>query len=342
MKRKQILFTAPGVAEYVERDLSELAADEALVRTEYSAISAGTEFANLMGTPNLPSGDKWPKACGYSSVGRIVAVGEKFKKFEVGDRVLVYHGQHANYNIAKASKMFAVPEKLDSKEAALVIIAAMGLGAVRKMDIEMGHSAMIIGLGLLGMFAMEFARASGAYPVIVSDFNEKRRKLALELGADYVLDPADDDYTEQVKRITNGKGVKNIVEVTGSARALEQALKVIAPMGSIALNGCTRVSDMHIDYYSEVHRPGVKLIGAHNFVRPKVESYPGHWTMEDDCLCIMDMVVGGRIDIKTIISEIHNPWEAPEVFSRLANGHYNFPLGVLFDWTDSEYNKEGG
>lgn len=135
-------------------------------------------------------------------------------------------------------------------------------------------------------------------------------------------------------RIFGGKGVKNIVEVTGSSRALEQALEFVASMGSIALNGCTRVSDMNIDYYSEVHKPGVKLIGAHNFVRPKVESFPGHWTMEDDCLAIMDLAVAGRIDIKSIISEIHLPAEAPEVFARLANDHYNFPLGVLFDWRD--------
>jgi len=336
MERKRIYFTSPGVAELVDDAVSDIAADEALIRTEYSAISAGTEFANLVGTPNLPSGDKWPKGCGYSSVGRIAAVGKEFKKFKVGDRVLVYHGFHTNYNKAKANKIFRVPEGLDSKEASLVIIAAMGLGAVRKLEIEMGHSAMIIGLGLLGTFAMQFARASGAYPVIVSDFNEARRALAMNLGADYALDPADPDYIEQVKKITGGKGVKAIVEVTGSSHALEQALEVVAPMGSIALNGCTRVSDMNIDYYSQVHRPGVKLIGAHNFVRPKVESYPGHWTMEDDCLCIMDLAVAGRIDIKSIISEVNHPSEAPEVFARLAKDHYNFPLGVLFDWTEEE------
>ena len=336
MIRKQILFTSSGVAEYLDNEVKDLADDEALVRTEYSAISAGTEYANLMGTPNLPSGDKWPKACGYSSVGRVIAVGEKFKKFKIGDRVIVYHGCHTNYNKVKANKIFGVPEGLDSKEASLAIIAAMGLGAVRKLNIEMGHSAMIIGLGLLGTFAMEFARACGAYPLIVSDCNAKRRELALRLGADYAFDPKDPDYIENVRKVTGGKGVKNIVEVTGASVALEQALKVVAPQGAIALNGCTRVSEMNIDYYSEVHKPGVRLIGAHNFVRPKVESYPGHWTMEDDCVCIMELAAAGRIDIKSIISEIHHPSEANEVFARLANDHYNFPLGVLFDWTDVE------
>ena len=110
------------------RTLPKLRRMRRLSKTEYSAISAGTEFANLVGEPNIPSGDKWPKGCGYSSVGRIIAVGERFTKFKVGDRVIVYHGYHTNYNKAKANKIFRVPDGLDSKEAALVIIAAMGLG----------------------------------------------------------------------------------------------------------------------------------------------------------------------------------------------------------------------
>ncbi len=336
MKRKQILFTAPGKAEFLEREVKDIADDEALIRTDYSAVSAGTEFANLMGTPNLPGGGGWPKALGYSSVGTIVKAGKDLKKFKVGDRVLVYHGCHTNYNKQKENKMMLVPEGMDLKQAALVIIAAMGLGGVRKLTLEMGESAMIIGLGLLGMFSVEFAKLSGAYPVIVSDLSAERRELALKVGADYALDPAAPDYIEQVMKITKGKGVNGIVEVTGSARALEQALKFVAPMGRISLLGCTRVSDLSIDYYQEVHRPGVKLIGAHNFVRPKVESYPGHWTMHDDCVCIMDLAVGGRIDIASIINEVHTPDEAPEVFDRLAKDHHHFPLGVLFDWTNVE------
>lgn len=336
MKRKQILFTAPGVAEYLEREVEDIADDEALVKVEYSAVSAGTEYANLMGTPNLPVGDEWPKALGYSSVGCIVKAGKNLRKYKVGDHVLVYHGCHTNYNKAKENKMMLVPEGMDPKQAALVIIAAMGLGGVRKLDIELGESAMIIGLGLLGMFSVEFAKLSGAYPVIVSDLSAERRELALKLGADYAFDPAAPDYIEQVKKATGGKGVNAIVEVTGAAVALEQALKFVAPMGRISLLGCTRVSDLKIDYYKEVHRPGVKLIGAHNFVRPKVESFPGHWTMHDDCVCIMDMTVGGRVDIESIINEVHTPSEAPEVFDRLAKDHHHFPLGVLFDWTNVE------
>ena len=152
MERKRICFTSPGVAELVDENVAEIAENEALIKTEYSAISAGTEFANLVGEPNIPSGDKWPKGCGYSSVGRIIAVGERFTKFKVGDRVIVYHGYHTNYNKAKANKIFRVPDGLDSKEAALVIIAAMGLGAVRKLNI------VLIGIRIFPLASYHFCK----------------------------------------------------------------------------------------------------------------------------------------------------------------------------------------
>ena len=332
LKRKQIMFTAVGIAELMDREVKDMADDEVIVKTEYSAVSAGTERANLIAEPNTASKGKFPWTEGYSSVGTIVEAGKDIKNYKVGDRVLVYHGVHCEYNKVKEKALIRVPEGVDSADAALVIIAAMGLGGIRKLNIELGESAMIIGLGLLGMFSVEFAKLSGAYPVIVSDLSAERRELALKVGADYALDPLAPDYIEQVMKLTGGKGVNAIVEVTGAGIALEQALKFVAPMGRISLLGCTRVSDMHIDYYQEVHRPGVKLIGAHNMVRPKVESFPGHWTMHDDCACILDLIKGGRCDAKSIISEIHPPKDCGEVYARLAKDLKSFPLGVLFDW----------
>ena len=332
MKRTQILFTDVGKAELLEREVADMADDEVIVKTEYSAISAGTERANLMGMPNVMAGDTFPKALGYCSVGIITEAGKDIKNYKVGDRVLVYHGVHTDYNKVKEHQLTLVPDGVDPKDAALVIIAAMGLGGVRKLSIELGESAMIIGLGLLGMFAVEFARLEGAYPLIVSDLSAERRELALKLGADYALNPADPDYIEQVKKITDGKGVNAIVEVTGASVALEQALQFVSYMGRISLLGCTRVSECKIDYYSQVHRPGVKLIGAHNMVRPKTDSFPGYWTMHDDCAAILQLIKGKRVDVESIVSMVLTPHDAPQIFDRLANDR-NFPLGVLFDWS---------
>lgn len=194
-----------------------------------------------------------------------------------GDRVLVYHGCHSKYNIRTDSEITKVEnDNISSLEAAFVIIASMGLGGVRKL--ELGESAMVMGQGLLGIFALQFLRQSGANPLIAVDLNPARRELALQLGADYAFDPSDANFVEKVKAVTKGKGVRATVEVTGVSKAMMQALACASYMGRISLLGCTRVSDRAVDYYQQVHRPGVQLIGAHNFVRPKFESYPHHWT----------------------------------------------------------------
>ncbi len=333
MKRKQIVFTAPGTAELLETDIPALSDKGVLAKTEYTVVSGGTEKANLMGLPNVP-GQGFPKHLGYCGIGKVLEVGKDVKSVKVGDRVLIYHGVHSNYNVREENEITKVEsDDIPSVEAAFTVIASMGLGGVRKLELELGESAMVMGLGLLGMFSIQFLRASGANPLIAADLNPERRKMALELGADYAFDPSAPDFVENVKRVTKGKGVNATVEVTGVSQAMIQALDCAAWMGRISLLGCTRVSDCSVDYYPQVHRPGVKLIGAHNFVRPKFESYPHHWTHHDDCRAILDMIKRGRIKVAPMIGRIVNPENCKEIYTQLCDDPM-FPLGTVFDWSN--------
>lgn len=331
MKRKQIFFISPGVAEFMEVDLPEVQDDEILTKMEYTVVSGGTEYACLMGLNNTTQ--HYPMSLGYCGIGIVEKVGVNVKNISCGDRVLVYHGCHSNYNIRKEDEITKIEnDDVSSLEASFVIIASMGLGGVRKLEVELGESAMVMGQGLLGIFSTQFLRLSGANPVIAVDLNEERRKLALELGADYAFNPKDNDFLQKVKEVTKGKGVNACVEVTGVSAAMNQALECASQQGRISLLGCTRVSDSSVDYYQQVHRPGIKLIGAHNFVRPKFESYPHHWTHHDDCRAILDMISAKRVQVMPIVSRICNPEDASEVYKELAKNHSEFPIGTVFDW----------
>lgn len=333
MKSKKIVFTAAHKAELLEVDVREIKENEVLTEMEYTVVSGGTERASIMGMPNA-GGNKFPKSLGYCGIGRIIQIGSSVTTVSVGDRVLVYHGKHMKYNITPENKVTKIAnDAIPSLDASFVVIATMGLGGVRKLEIELGESAMVMGLGLLGIFAIQFCRLSGAYPVIAADLNPARRELALKLGADYAFDPSDPDFVEQVKAVTGGKGVRATVEVTGVSAAMKQALECASWMGRIALLGCTRISDCPVDYYQQVHRPGVKLIGAHNFVRPKVESYPHHWTHQDDCNAILDLIAAGRIQVAPIISRVVSPEDAPAIYDQLCDDPH-FPIGTVFDWRD--------
>ncbi len=328
--RKQIVFTAPGRAELLETPLPAAAPDSVTVSMEYTVISSGTEKAALLDLPNSPGGP-FPRCEGYCGVG-IVAEAGPATDISPGSRVLVYHGVHSNWNIVPAANVTAVLDStLPSLDAAFVILASMGLGGVRKARLEVGESAMVMGLGLLGMFAVQFCRLNGAYPVIAADPNPKRRELALQLGADAALDPLASDFTEQTCSLTSGKGVSATIEVSGSSAAMCQALNCAAFQGRIVLLGCTRISDCAVDYYRQIHKPGIELIGAHNFVRPKCESYPHHWTHQDDCAAILRLLSAGRIQASPLCSAVESPFQAPEIYTRLAKDP-SFPLGVVFDW----------
>ena len=328
--RKQIVFTAPGKAELLDTPLPNAEPDSITVSTEYTVVSGGTEKANLLDLPNVPGGP-FPRYLGYSGVGRVIKAGPATKT-PVGSRVLVYHGVHSNWNVVPEANITPILDNsISSLDAAFVILASMGLGGVRKARLEIGESAMVMGLGLLGMFAVQFCRLNGAFPVIAADPNPDRRALALQLGADAALDPLSPEFSNQVRDLTYGKGVRATIEVSGSSAAMHQALECAAFQGRVVLLGCTRVSDCSVDYYSQVHRPGIELIGAHNFVRPKYDSYPYHWTHQDDCIAILRLLGSGRIQISPLCSSVVSPARAPEVYTRLAKDP-SFPLGVVFDW----------
>lgn len=332
MKTKQIFFTEPYKAELLEVDIPEASGNKAMVKMEYTVISGGTERACITGSKNTSG--RFPMSLGYCGIGYVEKVGSEVENIKVGDRVLVYHGHHMKNNVVPENDLTKVEDdSISSLEAAFVIIASMGLGGVRKLEIELGESAMVMGQGLLGIFATQFLRLSGANPVIAADLNPARRELALKLGADYAFDPSASDFTENVMKVTKGKGVNGCVEVTGVSAAMKQALECASWMGRISLLGCTRVSDSEIDYYTQVHRPGIKLIGAHNFVRPKKESYPHHWTHHDDCRAILDMIATKRIDVKSIISRVVSPVEAAEIYTQLCEDK-EFLMGTVFDWSD--------
>ena len=122
-----------------------------------------------------------------------------------------------------------------------------------------------------------------------------------------------------------------MVEVTGSAVALQQALEYIAWEGRISLLGCTRISDVPIDFYKYVHRRGITLIGSHTFTRARCESAPGRWTEQDDYRTFLKLVAAGKLITRPLISEIVSPANTHAIYGRLAETR-NPPLGIVLDW----------
>jgi 2-desacetyl-2-hydroxyethyl bacteriochlorophyllide A dehydrogenase len=291
----------------------------------------------LIDLPNTKA--KFPKYPGYSAVGRIVDKGTNVTEKDIGERVIVYFGGHCSHSVKKANELVAVPKDVQSLDACLVVIAGMALQGVRKVRLELGESSMVIGQGLLGLFAVQFCKLSGALPVVALDHDNQRLELSKTFGADYAFTPDQEKLKDICRDITHEHGFHAIVEVTGSSSALVQALHLIAPRGRISLLGCTRISKDPIDFYKYVHLPGVIIMGAHTFVRPRYDSYPGYWTYNDDHRVLLDFIAEDRLQVSSMISEVVSPSDAPQVYARLAEDPCA-PLGIVFDW--KQVQERGG
>ena len=337
MTTKQIVFTKSQTAELLDVEYLPPREREVTVQLEYSAISSGTEKANFIGERNGTKVSEtaeavFPRTVGYSAAGVITEIGDGVEDFCVGDRVIVYWGKHKKNITISVNNVIKIPDEIPAQEASMALISTFPLAAIRKTGLEIGESAMVMGLGILGIFAVQELRVAGAYPVIAVDPIAERREFALRMGADYALDPTAEDFVKTVNEISGG-GVNVCIEVTGLGIGLIQALDCMRKMGRVALLGCTRSSKFEIDYYGKVHGRGISLIGAHTMARPKLESSRGLWTDEDDLKAVLNLIKGKRLNFKDMIFEIHSPAEAHDIYTRLVN-EKNFPIGVLFHWRD--------
>lgn len=335
MNAKQIVFTQINKAELLEVELPQLSPHSVAVRTAVSTVSPGTERANIVGDPNVNAMGApsvfFPRTAGYSSAGEVIAVGSAVKSVKVGDRAVVYWGKHIGINIVDEKKVVKIEDDgISLEDAAISFIATFPMAAIRKTRLEMGESAIVMGLGLLGMIAVKLLRAAGAVPIIAVDPNPARRAIALENGADYALDPFEDGFAKRVKELSGG-GVNVAIEVTGVGKGFDQALDCMAKFGRVALLGCTRDSDFTIDYYRKIHAPGITVIGAHTIARPENESHAGWFTHRDDIKAVLKLCGGGRLTLANIVGGTYSPEECGAVFERLINDR-SFPITVQFDW----------
>ena len=343
MKNRFIYFDKKESALLGEEEIScNPDGKEVLLKADYDVLSAGTELANYRQMYNTATGWNgnpiYPHRPGYSVSATVLKCGSEVTKFKEGDKALVTWSGHRAYFLKNEDLLYKIPEDVDQKVAAFAHLCSFPLLGVRKLNIQLGESVMVAGLGILGLFAIQIAKLCGGAPVLGCDYSAERRKLALELGADYVFDPADPDFVKKIQDVTSGNGPDAVVEVTGYLPALKKALEYIATFGRITLLGCTRVPDETVDFYRYVHLRGITIIGCHTSTRPKFESRPGMWTEFDDYRTFFQLVRTGRLNVEKIINRIVLPEDCAAVYQELI-ATKNPPFGILFDWTKSDYQS---
>lgn len=328
MKGKRVVWPQRGQVEIEEFDIPEVRENQVLTKTIVSLISPGTERAFLLGLPNAVS--SYPQRPGYSNVGEVIEIGAGVTGIAVGDKVASPAG-HSSHLLLSANNVFKVPDGLAEESAVFFNISAISLQGVRKARIELGEPVLVMGQGLIGQLALQLARLSGAFPAIAVDVAENRLKLALECGADFALNPKDADFENKLSEATKGKGPSVVIEATGSPEPVNTAFKLAGWCGRVILLASTRGETKSVNFYQDVHKKGLSIIGAHNAVRPNHDSSAAFWTSVDDCRLTLSLLAHKRLMVDKLITHRFNSVQAEEAYKLLMDWAEEL-LGVILAW----------
>src|SRR5206468_219764 len=137
-----------------------------------------------------------------------------------------------------------------------------------------------------------------------------RRDLASRCGADSCLDPQSETLAETLRTATGGRGPAVVIEATGSASAVNDCLALAGDHARVVLLASTRGSQ-ETNFYTDVHRRGLVLLGAHANARPANDSSPGYWTLADDVRTVLRLLAAGRLDVRSLTTEVLPAGAAP-------------------------------
>jgi 2-desacetyl-2-hydroxyethyl bacteriochlorophyllide A dehydrogenase len=312
MRAVQALIVEPHRVEARDVELPPPGLDQILVRTEASVVSAGTELAVYTGThqwlkdPNLPDW-KFPFRPGYSAAGRIEAVGKAVSGWRPGDRVS-YPGNHASAELLtlghERGRLWRLPEGLDADKAAWACVARYGMGAAIRAGITLGRSAVVLGLGIIGQFALRSLGAAGANPVVGIDSVAMRRRAAQSGGADHVLDPSAGDVREQLRAYLGTIGAEVVADATGVPDAVPTAMALACDGGQVVVVGSPRGRAKEVNFYDDLHRRYLEVTGAHGnmLFEPAHTRLAGAWDIDKAQHWLLAAMASGRLNLAGLVT----------------------------------------
>lgn len=325
-----------------EVDLPAPAANQILVKCHVSAVSAGTELAVYTGShqwlkdPKMTDW-KFPFKPGYSAAGEVVAVGADVPGgWKAGDRVS-YPGNHAAYELLtighERGRLWKLPDNLDYEKASLACIARYGLGASVRVGVTLARSAAVLGLGVIGQFALRCLIAAGAHPVVGIDAVAMRRQAALAAGADHVIDPNAGDVKQALADYLHARGAEVVADATGVPDAIPTAMSLACDGGQVVVVGSPRGKAAAVNFYDDLHRRYIEVTGAHGnmLFEPAHTRLAGAWGIDKAQHWLLAALASGRLALAGLVTHRIAPEGLGEAYEGLLKNKDEY-LGVTMRW----------
>jgi len=334
-KGKRIVFPKKGVVTLEDYSIPAQVKDsEILIKTNTTLISVGTEMNWLCGLaePIRLGKYKYPLYPGYSNVGEIVLKGSKVHEFDNGDRIFS-ELKHQSYGKRKLpfEVECKIPAEVSDDEAVFTALASVALYGVRRANIEIGEYAVVIGLGVVGLFVQQFVQLAGALTVITMDTIEERLQLSERLGAKYTINvKKSNNLPEIIKELTGGKGADTVFDATGNPKVINTALALARKNGKVVIVGSPH-GEMSFRPQLSLCDEDKVLIGAAQYNNPVVESQYYRWVQREERRIILELIKEKRLKVRELITDIVELKEAQKMFRTLSNTRDRH-LGIVIHW----------
>ena len=257
--------------ELREETLPALGADDVLVETTCSAISAGTEMLIYQGRfprdletdsviSTLRGGFKYPLAYGYASVGKVVEVGKQVNT-EWLNRLVFAFQSHTSHFVSKPESLFPVPHPLQSETACFLPNMETAINLVQDAAPIFGERVLVLGQGVIGLLTTSLLAEFPLDTLVTADCYKLRRKASLDLEVGNSLDPNSESFRNDSSAYTQRK-FDLTLELSGNPAALNDALALTAFSGRIIVGSWYGEKPAEIELGGAFHRSRIKLISS--------------------------------------------------------------------------------
>lgn len=315
---RAVVLNGPNDFAPTETEKPVIGDDDILLEMKKAAI-CGTDMRILNGTKT--KGVRYPSVIGHEMCGIIAEVGKNVEGYAVGEKVAIanvipcgscpaclagrenacmnrkavgyeFNGGFEEYvmipGIAiESGNVIKLPEAVSFTAGALIEPLACCIRGLKNAGTGFNDTVLIVGAGPIGLMHMQLSKIAGAKQVIVSEPNEMRRQVAMELGADKVVDPTKEDLAQIISDATKGMGADVIVMAIGVPALVNSTLKLAKKGGTVNLfAGFAGTGECTIEV-NTIHYNELTVNGSTAYKR-------------SDYLEAADMVMSGKINLDKI------------------------------------------
>lgn len=300
---------------------------ELVLRNQVCGV-CGTDVHIYHGEPGSADVNP-PVVLGHEYSGEVVEVGEGVTGFAVGDHVTVdpniycghcaycqngkkqlcpsmeaigvtRDGGFAQYSLIPAAQAFKLEPTVPWEAAAMAEPLACCLHGIDLAGIQVGDKVCVVGGGAIGLLMVQLAKLSGASQIVLSEPNEKRRQVGLQLGANTALDPTRPDAQEAFAQVLGG-GANVVIECVGNVPAVKSAFQFAGKGATVLLFSVPKVDATFDLPLFDVYKKELTIKGS--FVNPDTHARA------------VALINSGKVDFDPIITHRFTLDQLPEAIA---------------------------